>query len=263
MDGHEDLPAPSDGPLPRAKQSHVPPPPGPPTPGHLDLTGIVATAGAPVIDAPTGDAGQGSGPPSSRRTTSPDAPEPVSIPITGAGPPRERYRGLLLGLGVLICALLVVLVVLVLRAGGTGDSPTGAKPGAAGTTSTEPVPVTTPPAGLAVVVGNGSGIQGRAKATAEELIAAGYTAAKGVDGVQTTASRVMYVLGAEDDAAAVAEALGLTAVTPETMPNPIPLKNAADGATARVVVLVGPDFNPAATGSTGSTGTTGATGAGN
>jgi hypothetical protein len=47
------------------------------------------------------------------------------------------------------------------------------------------------------------------------------------------------------------------------MPNPIPLKNAADGATARVVVLVGPDFNPAATGPTGDAVTTIESGAGN
>lgn len=170
-----------------------------------------------------------------------------------------------MGVILVVVAFVVGLLLLVKGgsdgAGGGGDNPTGAQSGTKATTSTEPVPLTTPKASLAVVVGNGSGIQGRAKATADKLIAAGYTAAKGVDGVQTTASRVMYVLGAEDDAAAVAEALGLTAVTPETMPNPIPLKNAADGATARVVVLVGPDFNPAATGSTGGTGTTGATGA--
>jgi len=154
---------------------------------------------------------------------------------------------------VLVVAGFLVALLLLIGGGGTDDkaagdggdtSTDGTSPDTEETTTTA-APVTTPPANLVITVGNGSGVSGRAKKTAELLVSKGYPNSTAVDGVPTQTTQFYFIPGATDDAKAVAATLGFGADRVLPLPAPVPLKNPDIGG-ARVVVLVGPDFDPAA-----------------
>lgn len=104
------------------------------------------------------------------------------------------------------------------------------------TTTAAPTGSTSPPAEVPVVVANGSGATGVAASNAGRLEGSGYTDIETTNGPATTTSVVYYGTGAEADAAAVAQALDITAPV-QAMPTPPPVE--LDGAT--VLVLIGTD----------------------
>lgn len=163
--------------------------------------------------------------------------------------PTTPQNSALMGL-ILVIATVVIALLLFNAGGGTEDdsgnaSSNGSTPNnskATTTTSTTPPPVTTPVAALEMIVGNGSGIGGRAKATAERFVQIGYVLTKGVD-ANTAATTVIYhVPDAKNDALAIAAIMGFGADRIAPMPATSPLKTAVG--SARVVVVVGPDFDP-------------------
>lgn len=154
-------------------------------------------------------------------------------------------------MGVILVVAAVVVAILLFNAGGgnaadsDGDrtAAEAARGSSGGTTTTTAVPDTTPPANLVVAVGNGSGVGGRAKATADALAMLGYTNNKAVDGESTATTIVYFLPGLDADAAALAAKMGLSPDRAVPMPDPIPLKESVEG--AQLVVLVGGDFDPA------------------
>lgn len=151
---------------------------------------------------------------------------------------------------VLVAVALVVGLFLLLKGGTSTESATDEGPSGSGsgadteqTTTTAP-PTTTPPAQLEVIVANGSGVGGRAKATSEVLKAVGYTAISAVDGTATETTTIYYIAGFETDAAGIAQAMGLGLDRMAAMPPQPPLKSGELG-TAKALVLVGPDWDPA------------------
>lgn len=151
---------------------------------------------------------------------------------------------------ILVLIALVVGIFLLVKGGGDDAASTnpdrpaaGETPSEASTTTTAP-PVTVPVAQLEVIVANGSGVAGRAKRTAELLKGAGYATVSFVDGNTTTVSQVFFIGEAQADAAGVAAALNLPADRVVPMPQAVPLNDSQMG-TSKVLVLVGPDFDPA------------------
>lgn len=107
-------------------------------------------------------------------------------------------------------------------------------------THTTPTTTTIPPAKVAVVVANGSGVNGAAGAVTDELKPGGWNLLPPTDAsAEVTASQVYYVAGYERPAAAVASSLALPAssVRPYTTAAPISSLGAAT-----VAVVVGPDL---------------------
>lgn len=151
---------------------------------------------------------------------------------------------------ILVVVALFVGVILLVKGGGDAKDDTSKESGSGQTadgtkkTTTTMPPSTIPPAQLEVIAANGSGVSGRAKRTAELLKGVGYTNVKYVDGTATQSSMVFYVADAQADAAGVAAALNLPADRVQPMPQTVPLKDSQLG-TAKVLVLVGPDFDPA------------------
>ena len=164
---------------------------------------------------------------------------------TPATPPNTAARG------VILVVAAVFVAILLFNAGGgestdTGKDRTPAEQATGSdktttTTSTIPV-VTTPPANLNVVVGNGSGVTGRAKKTSDKLAGLGYSKIKAVDGKSTTTTTVYFVPGMEDDALALVRLMGLPDERAQPMPGETPLQ--VPVGEAQIVVLVGTDFDP-------------------
>jgi hypothetical protein len=154
-------------------------------------------------------------------------------------------------MGVILVVAAAVIAVLLFNAGGgtakeTDTDKTAAESANGGdttTTSTIVVAATTPPAALEVVVGNGSGITGRAKATAEKLNGIGYTNTKYVDGNPSPSTIVYFSPGHDADAVALALSMSLGEDRAQPLPAESPLK--APEPTAALTVLVGADFDPA------------------
>jgi len=151
-------------------------------------------------------------------------------------------------------ALLIVAAVLLgagLLANGFRDdeaaSVTGAGPS---TTRSSTVPgATTPtvvqahdPAQVKVLVLNGSGKAGVAKAGKDQLAAANYTVLEpgNATGGTVTSSIVYFVAGYDADAAEIAAKLGLAASAAQPLPTPLP-PSIADAQGSNVVVIVGTD----------------------
>jgi hypothetical protein len=111
-------------------------------------------------------------------------------------------------------------------------------PGATVTTAVQPHD----PAQVKVLVLNGSGKSGVAKAAADQLKAANYTALdpSNAKGGTVTASIVYFVAGYDADAQAVATKLGLPAGAAQPLPTPLPA-TVADAKDANLVVVVGTD----------------------
>jgi hypothetical protein len=117
-----------------------------------------------------------------------------------------------------------------------GDEP-------ASDSSTTAPPATTPPSDLEIIAANGAGVSGLAGETGDILAAAGYTNVLAVDGTSTPTTQVYFVEGSEVDAAFITDVLKLSVDRLVPMPDPPPLSNAELG-TAKVLVLLGPDFKP-------------------
>ena len=122
------------------------------------------------------------------------------------------------------------------------------------TTTVAPPATAVPAAQLQVVVANGTKVKGLAGQTADQLKAAGFSAASATDATQeVTTSQIYFVEGFEGDAQAVATAIGLPAARVVPVgPTPPPIASMGD---AKVVVLLGPDA-PAAGGAGAATTTT-------
>jgi hypothetical protein len=155
-------------------------------------------------------------------------------------------------LGVILVVFAVFIAILLFNAGGgnaSGDSDKTAAESAnasnkSSTTTSAAPPSTTPPAAVKLLVGNGSRITGRAKTTADKLKALGYTNISAVDGKDTATTMVYFAAGHEADAQAVAAQMQLTPDRVQPVPaGDSPLK--VPVGDAAVVVLVGPDFDPA------------------
>jgi hypothetical protein len=139
---------------------------------------------------------------------------------------------------------------------GTGRGATSTTAAGSGGTTTTATPVSHPAAEVKVLVLNGSGKAGVAKAGADALKPAGYTTLDPTNAKSTVATSVVYATaGFEADAIAVAGLLGLppTIVKPLSAPPPAEIGDPADAA---VVVVLGPDS--AAAGAPAATTTTAA-----
>ena len=186
-------------------------------------------------------------------------------PGDGAGGGAAMRGFLLIGVGVLIGAALLInsygsgsngpLDTSSGKTSGTGRGATSTTVRGGGT-STTVTPVSHPAAEVKVLVLNGSGKSGVAKAGADALKPAGFTTLDPTNAKSTVVTSVVYAAaGFEADAIAVAGILALppTVVKPLTAPPPAEIGDPADAA---VVVVLGPDS--AAAGGTAATTTTAA-----
>jgi hypothetical protein len=170
----------------------------------------------------------------------------------GVGGGAAAMRGfLLIGVGVLIGAALLInsygggssgpLDTSSGKTSGTGRGATTTTVKGGGGTTTTLTPVSHPAAEVKVLVLNGSGKAGVAKAGADALKPAGFTTLDPTNAKSTVATAVVYATaGFEADAIAVAALLGLppTVVKPLSAPPPAEIGDPADAA---VVVVLGPD----------------------
>ncbi|MEY2402635.1 MAG: LytR cell envelope-related transcriptional attenuator [Acidimicrobiaceae bacterium] len=147
-------------------------------------------------------------------------------------------------------------------ASGSSPSPTTTKTTVAGATTT-PVVQAHDPAQVKVLVLNGSGKSGVAKAAKDQLAAANYTVLEpgNAAGGTITASIVYFVPGYDADAGTIAAKLGLPASAAQPLPNPLP-PTVADAQGANIVVIIGTDA-PVAGGAGAGTATTPTTAAAN
>ena len=164
-----------------------------------------------------------------------------------AGGVDPASRGLLL-VGVAVLLGLIVLV----KGGGVGiDRGTAsvAVPddgAAAVTTTTAPVATTTTaptisPAEVKVVVANGSGTTGLARAAAKDLAGAGYSQATATDAVgQPAATTVYFAQGYEANARSIGGQLGLDASRIQALSPGTKLAK-VQPTDAGVIVVLGPD----------------------
>lgn len=110
--------------------------------------------------------------------------------------------------------------------------------------SSSSVPANTVPLDqLSIISANGAGTPGLAGDTADILTGAGYTNVKAVDGTSTATTQVYFVAGSDNDAAAIVDLLRLSIDRLVPMPDAAPLVNAELG-DAKILVLLGADFNP-------------------
>lgn len=175
-----------------------------------------------------------------------------------AGGVDPASRGLIL-VGVAVLLGLIVLV----KGGGVGfDRGTKAvavpDDGAAAVTTTTAAPVTTTtvptvsPAEVKVVVANGSGTTGLARAAAKNLAGSGYTQATATDAVgQPAATTVYFAQGYEANARSIGGQLGLDGSRVQALSPGTKLAK-VQPSDAGVIVVLGPD----ATASSGATTTT-------
>ena len=135
-----------------------------------------------------------------------------------------------------------------------GTTTTAAGAGGATTTQAATNGTTVPPAQLAIIAANGSGITGLAGKTKTQLGDAGYTAVIATDATtDVPTSIVFFVPGFDKDAEAVAAVLGMPAARLAQMPDPSQVPVSAVG-DVKVVVVLGPDApNAAAPGATATT----------
>ncbi|MEY2459027.1 MAG: LytR cell envelope-related transcriptional attenuator [Acidimicrobiaceae bacterium] len=112
-------------------------------------------------------------------------------------------------------------------------------PGGTGTTT---VVQAHDPAQVKVLILNGSGKSGVAKAAKDQLAAANYTVLEpgNAKGGTVTASIVYFVPGYDADAQTIAAKLGLPASAAQPLPNPVP-DSVADAQGANIVVIIGTD----------------------
>jgi hypothetical protein len=162
---------------------------------------------------------------------------------------------------ILVAIAVLVGILLLYRSGhgGTGSSAasspgttakaksktTTTRPGGGGSAVTPTVPTTTiapprPPSAVKVLVANASGVRGLAGLTATKLHTAGYNPLAVVNATkQVTTTIVYYQPGYEQEAAALAQVLGLPATAVQPMATPPPVTNLS---TANILVVAGPDL---------------------
>jgi hypothetical protein len=141
-------------------------------------------------------------------------------------------------------------------ASGSGSSTQTTRTTTPGATST-PVVQAHDPAQVKVLVLNGSGKSGVAKAAKDQLAAANYTVLEpgNAGGGTITASIVYFVPGYDADAGTVAAKLGLAASAVQPLPNPLPA-TVADAQGANIVVIIGTDAPVAGGAGAGTTSST-------
>lgn len=168
-------------------------------------------------------------------------------------------------LGVVLVAVAALIGVMLLAKGGgaekivtqsSSDGGALATPGGdAGQspTPTEPVTVvTTPAAQLKIIVANGSNVKGVAKKAKDQLAAAGYSLSTAVDASASVPNSIVYyVAGADADARAVAQAIGLSPDLVALMPTSPPIKQQLGD--AKILVVLSSDSPQAGGSSTGVT----------
>lgn len=145
------------------------------------------------------------------------------------------------------------------RASGSGNTPTTVgkgTPTTGVTGSTAPLQAHDP-AQVKVLVLNGSGKSGVAKAGKDQLAAANYTVLEpgNAQGGTVAASIVYFVAGYDVDAQTIAAKLGLNASAAQPLPTPLPA-TIADAQGANIVVIVGTDAPVAGGAGAGTTSST-------
>lgn len=150
-------------------------------------------------------------------------------------------------MGVILVVAAVVIAILLFNAGGgvstetSDETPAEAAKGDTTTTTTIAVQTTTPLADLAVVVGNGTGVTGKAKTASEKLAAIGYTNISYVGSAAVANTLVYYSPNYELDATALAAAMKL----PGDRVQPVPATTTLEEPVlAAVIVIIGPDVDP-------------------
>lgn len=113
------------------------------------------------------------------------------------------------------------------------------------------------PAQVKVLILNGSGKSGVAKAAKDQLAAANYTVLEpgNAQGGTITASIVYFVPGYDADAQTIAAKLGLPASAVQPLPSPLPAA-IADAQGANIVVIIGTDAPVAGGAGAGTTSST-------
>jgi hypothetical protein len=128
---------------------------------------------------------------------------------------------------------------------GTGRGATSTSGAGASTSSTTAPPVSHPPAAVKVLVMNGSGKAGVAKAGADALKPAGFTTLDPKTAKSNVVASVVYAAsGFEADAAVVAQLLGVSPTAVKPLSNPPPAE-VGDPGEAAVVAVLGPDSSAA------------------
>lgn len=127
--------------------------------------------------------------------------------------------------------------------GSRSDTASGADAtllGAGGSSTSSPESTSSiVPADVTVVVGNGSGVSGRAKFTADFLVANGFVDIKYVDGIASPTTAVFFADDHRADGVAVGRMLGLDVAAVLPLPSIDVIKTPEP--TAEVVVLLGAD----------------------
>lgn len=159
--------------------------------------------------------------------------------------------------GALLIAVAVVIGVVLLGKGfdsgflpATSDTPSeqanddgdGGGSDTSSTTTTSTPSTTHVPAQVRVIVLNGGGPSGSAGGASTALAAAGFTTLEETNTDNVGATVVYFVPGFDADAAAVAQALRISAA-PQPMPS-APITNSPGAGQVDVVVVLGPDFAP-------------------
>ena len=126
---------------------------------------------------------------------------------------------------------------------GSGGSTTAPPPGGGGdggAPTTAPAAAARPPAEVTVLVANASGVSGAAGELTEAIAAEGYNTVPGTNAPPESdpaATRVLHIAGFEQEAAALASAIGATGGT-SAMSEPPPV----DLAGAQILVILGTDL---------------------
>jgi hypothetical protein len=176
---------------------------------------------------------------------------------TGNNSRSAVLRGaLLIGVAVILGA---VLLAQSFKDGGSPVSAGGTTTSTVKRTETSTTPSTAPqlhdPAAVKVLVLNGSGKSGIAKAGADQLKAANYTTLDPANATSSTpipTSVVYFTAGYEADAQAIAAKLGLAPSAVQALPSPPP-PSVGDPKDANIVVLIGADAPIAGGAGAGST----------
>jgi hypothetical protein len=125
----------------------------------------------------------------------------------------------------------------IVSAGGPTEETTTTTTVAVAPTTTVAASAARPPAEVSVFVANGAGVAGAAGKLTDQLKADGYTRVNSGNSSPVSATVVYYAEGAQAEASALADAIGVDVSAVQAMPANPPA-NAGD---AIVLVVIGPD----------------------